>query len=49
MGLTNGLPVGLSMGAPAWHDAKLLGMAYAYEQASQMRRPPLFAGDAKAT
>ena len=49
MGLTNGLPVGLSMGAPAWHDAKLLGMAYAYEQASQMRRPPLFAGYAKAT
>ncbi len=49
MGLTNGLPVGLSMGAPAWHDAKLLRMAYAYEQASQMRRPPLFAGYAKAT
>lgn len=44
MGLADGLPVGLSMGAPAWQDAKLLGLAYAYEQASHMRRPPQYLG-----
>ncbi len=48
MGLADGLPVGLSLGAPAWHDAKVLGLAYAYEQASHMRRPPKFVGYAQA-
>lgn len=37
MGLTKGLPVGLSFFAGAWSDAALLNMGYAFEQA----RPPL--------
>ena len=49
MGLADGLPVGLSMGAPAWQDAALLGLAYAYEQASHKRRAPLFTGYAGLT
>jgi amidase len=40
-----GLPVGLSMGALAWQEAKLLGLAYAYEQASLQRRMPKFLPD----
>ncbi|MEI6617688.1 MAG: amidase [Betaproteobacteria bacterium] len=42
MGLAAGLPVGLSMGALPWQDAKLLGMAHAFEQASHMRQAPTF-------
>lgn len=33
MGLVNGLPVGLSLFAGAWSEAKLLNMGYAFEQA----------------
>lgn len=41
MGLTQaGLPVGISLLAEAYSEPKLLGFAYAYEQASQMRQPP---------
>ena len=46
MGLVAEMPVGLSIGALAWQDAKLLGLAFAYEQASQMRRLPKFLPDA---
>jgi amidase len=42
MGLVDGLPVGLSFLGPAWSDAKLIGYGYAYEQASQARRPPQY-------
>jgi amidase len=45
MGMVQGLPVGLSMGALAWQEAKLLGLAYAYEQASLQRRMPKFLPD----
>ena len=45
MGLVAGLPVGLSFGALAWQDARLLGVAHAYEQASRMRRAPRFLSD----
>ena len=45
MGLAAELPVGLSFGALAWQDAKLLGLAHAYEQASRMRRAPRFLAD----
>ena len=40
MGLTGGLPVGLSFIGPAWSEAKLLGFGYAYEQASHARVAP---------
>ncbi|ALK97993.1 amidase [Massilia sp. WF1] len=41
-GYVAGLPVGISFVGTAWTEAALIGMAYAYEQASQRRRPPSF-------
>ncbi|MEE4108567.1 MAG: amidase family protein [Halieaceae bacterium] len=35
-----GLPVGLELLGRPWEDAKLLGLAYAFEQATRHRRPP---------
>lgn len=43
-GFTRGLPVGISFVGGAWSEASLIGMAYAYEQASQRRRAPTFPG-----
>jgi amidase len=40
MGQVSGLPVGLSFIGPAWSDAKLLNLAFAYEQRTKLRRPP---------
>jgi amidase len=40
MGQVHGLPVGLSIVGPAFSEPKLIGIAYAYEQASHARRPP---------
>ena len=42
MGLVSGLPVGLSFFGGAWSEARLLKAAFAYEQASRMRRVPQF-------
>ena len=42
MGLTGGLPVGLSFIGPAWSDVRLLQYAHAYEQATQLRQPPTY-------
>lgn len=42
-GLVHGLPVGLSFIGTAWSDAKLLDLAYAWEQATQMYRTPTYA------
>jgi amidase len=42
MGLTGGLPVGLSFIGPAWSDLRLLQYAHAYEQATKLRRPPTY-------
>jgi len=39
-GFVQGLPVGLSFIGTAYSDASLVGLAYAYEQASLRRRPP---------
>ena len=45
MGEVHGLPVGLSFIGPKWSEARLLGLAYDYEQASHAARPPTFAAD----
>jgi Asp-tRNA(Asn)/Glu-tRNA(Gln) amidotransferase A subunit family amidase len=37
----NGLPFGLELSARPWKDGDLLGWAYAYEQATRHRRPPV--------
>jgi amidase len=37
-----GLPVGISFIGRAWSEAKLIGLAYSYEQATKHRRPPTF-------
>ncbi len=37
----SGLPFGLEISARPWKDGDLLGWAYAYEQATHHRRPPL--------
>ena len=42
MGEVQGLPLGLSFMGPAWSEADLLAMAYAFEQATRARRPPAF-------
>jgi amidase len=36
-----GLPVGLSFFGPAWSEPKLFQLAYAFEQATKVRRKPL--------
>lgn len=41
-GFARGLPIGLSFIGPAWSDARLLGYAYAFEQATKARRQPKF-------
>jgi amidase len=41
-GFTRGLPVGISFVGGAWSEAALIGMAYAYEQASLRRRAPVY-------
>jgi len=43
MGQVRGLPVGLSFLGRAWSEARLLALAFGYEQASRARRPPTFA------
>jgi amidase len=45
-GYVHGLPVGLSFVGGAWSEASLLGMAYAYEQASKQRKAPTFPASA---
>jgi amidase len=37
----SGLPFGLELSARPWRDGDLLGWAYAYEQATKLRRPPV--------
>ena len=39
-GFADGLPVGLMFFGRAWSEPTLLKLAYAYEQASRVRRPP---------
>lgn len=42
MGDIHGLPVGLSFIASAFEEGKIIGLAYAYEQASKQRKIPHF-------
>jgi len=42
MGHINELPVGFSFMAGAWQEGEIIGMAYAYEQASRKRKAPAF-------
>ncbi len=42
MGAVRGLPVGLSFVGAAWSEPRLIGFAYAFEQAAHARRPPHF-------
>ena len=44
MGRVQELPVGLSFVGAAWQDGPLLGLGYAYEQASKWRVAPGLAG-----
>ncbi len=41
-GMVLGLPVGITFTGAAWSDARLLGFAYAFEQATRARRPPAY-------
>jgi amidase len=41
-GFVNGLPVGLTFMGKAWSEARLIGLAYAFEQATRRRQPPTF-------
>lgn len=42
MGYVSGLPVGLSFMGPAWSEAKLLSLGYAFEQIAKIRVNPTF-------
>lgn len=37
----SGLPFGLEISTRRWHDGDLLGWAYAFEQATHLRKPPV--------
>jgi amidase len=42
MALDHGLPLGVSFIGPAWSEARLLQLGYAFEQAAHARQPPRY-------
>ena len=42
---STGLPFGLELSARPWKDGDLLGWAFAYEQATKHRKPPVLVGE----
>jgi amidase len=48
MGFVHGLPIGLAFMGKAYQDGELIGLAYAYEQASSHRREPNFGKSVKS-
>lgn len=42
MGITFGMPVGVSFFGRAWSEPTLIKLAYSYEQLTNARKPPLF-------
>jgi amidase len=49
MGMSFGLPVGMSFIGRAWSEATLIRLAYAFEQATTHRKPPGFLSTANTT
>ena len=42
MGDSHGLPIGIVLMGPAWSEARLIALGYAFEQLTHARKPPRF-------